>query len=505
MAKRSKKKSKKKETVEFDFTRIFDRFTSFSTYDKLAIGLVIFALILRIFLSPHCFWIDEAREMAISRNLMRGQGYTLYGEHYVQHPYVFYTLIGISSIVFGMVDFAGMAVSILAGTLSVLAIYLLGKETFNERVGIISALLLNFHPLHLFYSTRVINDVTMVLFVVLAMYFFVRFNRRSEWSSLYLASGFTALAVLTKIVAIVLPPVLLLYLIFKKRLTWINQKEYWYAIIPFLILFGIYMVINITALGEVFPLTYYLGRFAPSGVDVGPPTYYLENFLSIVRWPIAIAFVWGVLCAFLMKLRNSRFLLLWIAVFFVTISFQSDKVDRYMIPIFPQIIIFGALGMDKLLRDFKNSGYVIYGAVGIVLLLFSYTLYSDAAVLIPGLSQGFCGFDETGDWIQQVTSQDAPLMVGSDNQIAWYADRENIHHFPREIDDFYTYLYENQIALLVVDRWERTQPSYVYEYNEQGAAFWYPLFLNDTRLQFVNVIAWNDQPVSFIYFVNMSA
>jgi 4-amino-4-deoxy-L-arabinose transferase-like glycosyltransferase len=505
MAKRSKKKSKKKETIEFDFTRVFDKFNSFSTYDKLAIGLVIFALLLRIFFAPHCFWIDEAREMSIARNLMRGQGYTLYGEHYVQHPYIFYTLIGISSMIFGMVDLAGIAVSVAAGAFSVLGMYLLGKEVFNERVGLISALLFNFHPLHLFYSTRVINDVAMVLFIILAMYFFVRFNRRNEWKSLYIASAFTALAVLTKIIAIVLPPILILYLLIKKRFTWVKQKEYWYAILPFLLLFGIYIAINITALGEVFPLSYYLGRFAPSGVDVGPPTYYLENFISILRWPIALAFAWGVICAFLMKLRNSRFLFLWIFVFFVVISFQSDKVDRYMIPIFPQIVIIGALGLDKLLRDFKKSGYVIYGFVGIILLFFSYTLYSDAAVLIPGLSEGFCGFDETGQWLQQVTSTDAPLMVGSDNQIAWYADRENIHHFPVELGDFYTYLEQNEIALLVVDRWERTQPQYVYTYSEQGASFWYPHFLNDTRFQFVNVIAWNDQPVSFIYFVNMSA
>jgi hypothetical protein len=131
-------------------------------------------------------------------------------------------------------------------------------------------------------------------------------------------------------------------------------------------------------------------------------------------------------------------------------------------------------------------------------------MYSDAAALTYGLKDGFCGFYETGQWLQQVTSQEAPLMVGSDNQIAWYSDRENIHHFPLTIEDFYSYLEDNEIALLVVDRWERTQPSYVFQYSDQGTSFWYPYFLNDSHFSFVNVITWNDQPVSFIYHVNLT-
>lgn len=495
-----KRKTQKKKSpgMEFDLSRIFD---NLSTYDIIVIGIVLLSLIIRIFFYPHCFWIDESREMAIARNFMRGEGYTLFGEYYVQHPYVFYTLVGISSIFFGMVDLAGIAVSIAAGTLSVGFLYLLGKEVYGEKTGLIASALLAFHPLHIFYSVRVINDITVIFFIIMSMYFFVRFINREEWLSLYIAGGAAALAMLTKMIAIILPPLLLIYIIFKKRLTWVKEKRYWYAIGAFMLFFLIYAAINLVSIGELFPLDFYLERFAPGGVDPGAPTYYLENFIGFVRLPLALLFFWGIVCIFLRKFRSSRFLLLWIISFMILISAQSDKVDRYILPIIPQICIIAGLGLEKIMNDFDSKKYVSYGFVAIICIWAIQSFYVEASLLIPNLAPGFCGFKETGDWLRVNSLPDDPIMIGSDNQIAWYADRENLHYMQSSVEAFYEYVNSTPIRYIVVDKWERTQPPHAFHYTDQGVMFWYPNFLNDSRFPVVDVILLDEVPVSFIYGV----
>ena len=54
----------------------------------------------------------------------------------------------------------------LIGALSVIILYLLGKEIFNKKVGLISSLIFAFIPLHVFYSGRILTNVLFTLSII---------------------------------------------------------------------------------------------------------------------------------------------------------------------------------------------------------------------------------------------------------------------------------------------------------------------------------------------------
>lgn len=64
--------------------------------------------------------------------------------------------------------------SVLFGLGSIFLIYLLGRQFFNQRTGLIAALLLAVNPLHLNYSQNVEPYMFTVFFSFLSMYYFVK-------------------------------------------------------------------------------------------------------------------------------------------------------------------------------------------------------------------------------------------------------------------------------------------------------------------------------------------
>ena len=74
--------------------------------------------------------------------------------------------------------------SVLLGVVSVLGIYVLGKEIFSERIGLLVSFLLAISPVHIAYSQYVREYSLFFLFFIFSMLFFwraVHSNRRRDW------------------------------------------------------------------------------------------------------------------------------------------------------------------------------------------------------------------------------------------------------------------------------------------------------------------------------------
>jgi len=84
--------------------------------------------------------------------------------------------------------------SAIFGTLTILALYLLGKYLFNRRIALLAALLLATFPPHVHFSRIALNNVADPFFGVLALGLFARglhTNRRSDFALGGLALGMT--------------------------------------------------------------------------------------------------------------------------------------------------------------------------------------------------------------------------------------------------------------------------------------------------------------------------
>jgi 4-amino-4-deoxy-L-arabinose transferase-like glycosyltransferase len=105
--------------------------------------------------------------------------------------------------------------SILFGTLSIIAIYILSKKFFGETVGLVSALMLSFTPAHLKFSDVAMSDIVSLFFIVITIYFL--YNSTDSKKYLYLASISLGITVGVRQTDIILIPLYLVFLVARRN------------------------------------------------------------------------------------------------------------------------------------------------------------------------------------------------------------------------------------------------------------------------------------------------
>lgn len=111
-------------------------------------------------------------------------------------PMFYYVMAAWTMRLFGQDALGLMMGSVIAGTLVILAVYLLGREMFGQRAGLIAAALLAISYTHIHFSRIVITE-TSTLFVTLSFFFLfraLRTRQRAWFVAAGLASGGSVLA-----------------------------------------------------------------------------------------------------------------------------------------------------------------------------------------------------------------------------------------------------------------------------------------------------------------------
>src|SRR3989344_3278747 len=128
-----------------------------------------------------------------------------------QSPAWFY-LTDIAYKLFGVNAIGGRFLSFFFGSLTILVIYLIGKELYNKKVAVISSILLAFSAFTIRY-TLMEMDLAMIFFILFGFYFFVKKIREKNEIS-YLAIVCLSVAVLIKAIAIPFLASFVLYIIY---------------------------------------------------------------------------------------------------------------------------------------------------------------------------------------------------------------------------------------------------------------------------------------------------
>jgi len=124
--------------------------------------LILFALLIlgffyRIYglLANYSFWNDEENVATFARAILQ-RGYPVLGNGYSTGVYNWlqYWLSAGSAKFFGLNEFAVRFPSVIFGVLTIWAIYLLGKELFNKKVGLISAFFVTFLKIEILWSRQ---------------------------------------------------------------------------------------------------------------------------------------------------------------------------------------------------------------------------------------------------------------------------------------------------------------------------------------------------------------
>ena len=266
----------------------------------------------------------------------------------------------------------------LIGALSVILIYKLGKELFNEKIALISSLFFSFIPLHVFYSGRVLTGVLFTFFVLLTFLSFWRGYEKQDKKHKVLFGVFLALALLSRYTALWIVPIFFLYFLARdKSLKFLKDKHLWYSILAF---FGILIPWFIYGIFEYNnPLGAFIHGAKASAYWGGLQSWhfffdYWWQMFSIVGIIFVIALIYILYKKEFFK-KEVYLLLIWFAFFLGMAIYMPHKEDRFILAIVPTIALISGYFIDKLKRYKKQIIIVIIGVLLLSLCLNFYSTY----------------------------------------------------------------------------------------------------------------------------------
>jgi len=128
------------------------------------------------------------------------------------HPLLMPTLLSplFSS---GTPDLRGRVVVAFFGVATLFAVYLLGKELYGPKTGVLGALILALMPYHLVVTRQLLLDGPAVLWITLSFWMLARFVRTDRFEWLAASAATLGLGVLTKETGIVLAGSVVIFLL----------------------------------------------------------------------------------------------------------------------------------------------------------------------------------------------------------------------------------------------------------------------------------------------------
>jgi hypothetical protein len=267
----------------------------------------------------------------------------------------------------------------LLGVLTVLALYLAGRELYGAAVGLFAAAFLAFSPMHVGYSHSATTDLPMGFWTTLSFLFTAKYWKRGMFRHFALAAFSAGIAFSTKyhcaLILIPLGAAWLFRTIEEKRFNF----RIAYAVLLFLagfLLFTPYVLIDFPVLVSGFRKIYghYAGYGHPGYSGSNNWLYYLKSFADMGILSLLASFA-GI--AFLLRKfsRESLVVLSFPVIFFIFVSSFKVSFARNLIPVLPFLALFAAIAVDAVSgrlssKFFKfRGGYALPAAALMILCL----------------------------------------------------------------------------------------------------------------------------------------
>lgn len=480
-----------------EFGDLEEKIKELSKWEKAAILVFIFAFGIRLAYYQHGLWIDEGNQLDKARDLIKGDF------RITRRPF-YYLLLLFSLVISGFSTSGAELLIILMGSGTVFLTFLIGKEIFNEKVGLFSSLLLATQPLHWFLSPRVLSDVPVTFMVALTSYLFLRAQKTGKPKDYYLTAACLGLSVLTKVNGLITIVPIGLFLVIEHRNKPKNllKKKYLVPLAIVILIVGSWFLATYLSFGDRYFLKTALTRLTQSqaGRAVGAnsnPFYYLMNLHSILRLPLAIVFGFGILALVLAKFKNFTYPLLWFVSFLVVSSFLSIKVPRYLLPLIPAVCLIGGFGLDKVRRDLENKKHTLMIIIAILIVVSAFQFRAGSA-LTQSKAQTYVKLRQAGRWLKAHTTREDKIIAASIGQIRWFSNRDCYSSKAFESKEKFLGLIKNKsIEYIELDSWEvnlrRKERRWIFSY------------LSEHNNSFIPVKAFgvNKKPVVVIYKVNI--
>lgn len=390
---------------------------------KIFTGIVLLGTVLRLISLNQSLWLDEATSVLVARNFTIREILTKFSPGDF-HPPLYYLLLKFWVSIFGASEVGARSLSVAAGVISIIFIYLIGKKLFSSKVGLISALLLSSAPLHIYYSQEARMYVLAGLFTLVLIWFFLKILEGAKsvfpWVG-FLLSGI--LLIYTDYPTGLIFLFTIFYLLFFERDQFVKYKLRWLGVygalaVSFLVwvptlyeqlLTGIAVKTNLpgwwVVLGGVN-----LKQFAliPVKFMIGRISLYDKSLYALLIILVSSIFIFAFKNAIL-NLKKSKFLVGWFLIPIIFSALVGLKLSVFsyfrFLFILPAFYLLAAYGISEVKsKHLRNIG---------ILALFLVNIFSSAIYLSNPRFQRE-DWKSAVSWIEKnSTGQSATIFVAN--------------------------------------------------------------------------------------------
>ena len=269
---------------------------------------------------------------------------------------------------FGISEFTASLYFILCSLGSVTLAFLLGKYFFDERTGLVAALLLSFFPHEVIYSTQIIPDIPIAFYLGLTALLFI-LGEKNNSKKFFLLSGLIyGIAYTTKesyitfgfFLATYFTLNLIIKVLSRKKIQ--NLKYYLLFIVGFLIIFSVENVFYLSQGKDLFT-NIIVNKNNIMLEKNGNPNlnhyYYMmfnlypDEFEHRIFGHFYFAIFFSLICLLIKDFKKSFFIIVWFLVVFFTYQYIStiiagrtyiEREDKYLTVLtLPAILLIARL------------------------------------------------------------------------------------------------------------------------------------------------------------------
>lgn len=419
----------------------------FSREAKLVLGLTIAFVCLRLLLATqssfpfHQGW-NEAHYALVATGFESHPLVPRYGSHHVYNvPPLFPYMVWVSFKLFGASELAARLPTVLAAGLLLPATYALGVEIFDDRrTALVGTAVLATLPYFELYGGRAQTDIMMTALFTAALVSIVRgydaSRRRNRW--LVVGGGFFAAAVAAKQPALLLAPVVLAYLVLRRRFdrdtlhrTGILVVASGIAMLPLFIWLAVNYLVAPTA---------FIGKWEHELFHRTPPFANLPLLVTIAGFlgftPVVLAMA-GIGGARLRRpwdldledpFAHTSLLLVWIAVVGTFVAYRTPHGHQYYaVSLLPPVALLAGRGIEvvrgHVVRfDRRTARVVILSVVLLSTMVGSVVLLELSGEFSVAAGGGERISADAGQFLAASASPDSYVLVASGfrPQIQWY-------------------------------------------------------------------------------------
>ena len=458
-------------------------------YHMLLILIVLSAFLLRLYFlietKDQALWWDESEYMGLANHFAKDTFFS----YNPQRPPLFQLIaswfIGAGG---GEVAIRFLLV-VIPSTILVLLIFFLGKEMFDEKIGIIAAAIAAVSWTFLFWSARVQPDFLSLCFQVGAIWAAWKYWKSNKSVLMVIAGVCAALALMFKVSGLLIPLVLAIFILVKERLEAFKNKGNYYFLGAYIIALLPYFVWSWMQFKTPFG---FKSQYS-SAFEVNLPFgwYNLKYFYNLTEGVLFVLFIIGIIAylSFLLygdvlvkekkkcldpKLFSVLLLIVVSAFYIFYIRNTEDRWVLLWMPFLGYIIGKGALSIRNIIEKFGEkiiskkvilkvvAGIVIIGLIGIG----GYAQFIHGKGLIDNKKDTYWQLKDAGIWVRENSNKDDVLMSQAFPQMMYYTERK-VASFDMTVEKIEEQIQELKPKYLQVSVFEK-QPDAVFEWMEKN-------------------------------------